>query len=90
MYKKVLFITLILAFPHAHDNLLQEFCWLQAYRHLQALKADAVPELSPAQRRGENLASGLCVFMIVRIFFSTQISAYISTTPNLSRGDVTE
>ena len=33
----VLFITLILAFPHAHDNLLQEFCWLQAYRHLQAL-----------------------------------------------------
>ena len=35
--KKVLFITLILAFPHAHDNLLQEFCWLQAYRHLQAL-----------------------------------------------------
>ena len=33
----------------------------------------AVPELSPAQRRDENLALGLCVFMKVRIFFSTQI-----------------
>ena len=37
------------------------------------VKADPVPELTPAQRRGENLALGLCVFMIVRIFFSTQI-----------------
>ena len=71
MYKKVLFITLILAFPHAHDNLLQEFCWLQASPG--TVKADAVPELSPAQHRGEHLALGLCVFMIVRILFSTQI-----------------
>ena len=50
------------------------------------VKADAVPELSPAQRRGENLALGLYVFMIVRIFFSTQILPdttviYTVTTP---------
>ena len=37
------------------------------------VKANTVPELTPAQRRGENLASGLCVFMKVRIFFSSQI-----------------
>ena len=43
------------------------------YPPLGTVKADAVPELSPAQHRGEHLALGLCVFMIVRILFSTQI-----------------
>ena len=39
------------------------------------VKADAVPELSPAERRGEALALGLRVSMKVHIFFSTQILA---------------
>ena len=80
----VLFITLILAFPHAHDNLLQEFCWLQAYQTSPGtVKADAVPELCPAQRPDESLALGLCVFMKVRIFFSTQILPDIQRSSTL-------
>ena len=39
------------------------------------VKADAVPELSPAKHRGEALALGLCVSMNAQIFFSTQILA---------------
>ena len=47
-----------------------------------SVKADAVPELSPAERRGEALALGLCVSMKVQIFFSTQ------TLPNLQQSSL--
>ena len=62
VYKKVLFITLILTFPHAHDNLL--LIGVLLVTGLQTtpgtVKADC-QSFSPAQRQGENLASGLCI-----------------------------
>ena len=38
-----------------------------------SVKASTVPELSPAEHRGEALALGLCVSMKLQIFFSTHI-----------------
>ena len=40
-----------------------------------SVKADAVPELSPAEHRGEALTLGLCVSIKVQIFFITRILA---------------
>ena len=53
-------------------NFSRSFACYRPYKHL-SVKANKVPELSPAERRVEALALGLCVSMKVQILFSTQI-----------------
>ena len=53
------------------------------------MKTDAVPELSPAKRRGEAFALGLRVSMKVQIFFSTQILASLQQSSLLQELQLT-